>query len=186
MTATKAPLALAFACLALVGPVPLRAGADRPVGIEDVRIGFPAREGHRCRPGAWCPVHVELRTGQDGIAADEYELAVETADSDDVPGQYVVSVPALGPGKQYTVLTYYRPGNRNAGLKAIVRKKSGAAIHSLEKAPGFNETLRPEDILYLAVGGQPPGLRSALVPARKAGQETPEQDEQRAERGIAV
>ncbi|HKB39044.1 MAG TPA: hypothetical protein VKD72_21570, partial [Gemmataceae bacterium] len=182
MTATKAPLALAFACLAaLAGPAPLCA---QEVRIVDVGIGFPAGEGRRCRPGNWCPVHVSLAGWEDGPPG-EYEVVVETADSDDVLGQYVVSVPRLT-GRMTTVLAYYRPGNRAAGLKAIVRKKGGAAIHSLEKAPGFNETLRPEDIFYLAVGGQPKGLRNALVPTRKAGQEPSEQDEKRAERGIAV
>src|SRR5205823_3612446 len=52
--------------------------------------------------------------------------------------------------------------------------------------PGFNETLRPEEILYLAIGGRPAGLRNALVPARKGGKETAEQDESFAERGIVA
>src|SRR5262249_9720410 len=148
-------------------------------------IGFPAQEGRRCRPGSWCPVHVDLRA-EEAIAAGEYELAVETADSDDVLGQYVISVPTIAAGTSSTILTYYRPGNRTATLKAIVRKKGGATLHTLEKAPGFNETLRPEEILYLAIGGRPAGLRNALVPARKAGQETAEQDEALAQRGIVA
>src|SRR3954454_13948796 len=161
MNAPKAPLALVFACLAALSP--LRAGESRPIEIEDIRIGFPAEEGRRCRPGSWCPVHVDLRAGADALPAGEYEVAVETADSDDVLGQYVVSVPALAAGKSSTIQTCYRPGNRIASLKAIVRKKGGAALASLEKAPGFNETLRPEEILYLALGGRPAGLRNALV-----------------------
>ncbi|MBI1917950.1 MAG: hypothetical protein HYS12_24920 [Planctomycetes bacterium] len=186
MTATRAPLALVFACLAaLTGPATLRGEENRPIEIEDIRIGFPAQDGRRCRPGSWCPVHVDLRA-RGALAAGEYELAVETADSDDVLGQYVVSVPAVAAGNSSTVRTYYRPGNRTASLKAIVRKKGAATLHALEKAPGFNETLRPEEVLYLAIGGRPARLRNALVPARKGGQETGEQDEALAERGIVV
>src|SRR3954466_9581786 len=100
MTVPKAPLALVFACLAaLAGPTTLRAGESRPIEIEDIRIGFPAEEGRRCRPGSWCPVQVDLRAGADAAPAGEYEVAVETADSDDVLGQYVVSVPALEAGR---------------------------------------------------------------------------------------
>jgi hypothetical protein len=183
MTAPKAPLALVFACLALS---PLHAEESRPLTIEDIRIGFPAQDGRRCRPGSWCPVQVDLRSGSEAIPRDGYELAVETADSDDVLGQYVVSVPEIKGDTSATVRTYYRPGNRTASLKATVRKKSGEAVHSFEKAPAFNETLRPDEVLYLALGGRPPGLRNALLPARKPGQETAEQDEARAERGIVV
>src|SRR5205807_9514108 len=139
-----------------------------------------------CRPGAWCPVHVELQAGDAESVRGDYELVVETPDSDDVLSHYVTPLASVGPGEHRRVATCYRPGNRTAGLRVFVRKAGGGTVHSVEKAPDLHDVLRPEDVLYLTLGTRLPALRRGLVPHRPGGQEKDEQAEERAERGIAL
>ena len=105
----------------------------QPLRIKDVRIGLPGgKDGHRCRVGSWSPVYVELLAGKEDIGAGDFELVTETADSDDVRGQYVIPVASLGKESTRTITTYFRPGNRRPRLTVRVRRKGGAVVHSAE------------------------------------------------------
>ena len=181
-------LARATCCLVLlVWPAFAHAQPRRPLQIKDVRIGLPGgKDGQRCRVGAWSPVYVELLAGRDDLGAGDFELVTETSDSDDVQGQYVIPVPALGKGSALTVLTYFRPGNRSARLTVRVRRKGGAVVHSADKEPDPQEVIGPDEVLYLTMGARLPGLRRALLPPRKAeGEPEQETDVERAEHNIA-
>jgi hypothetical protein len=173
-------LALCLALLAGSGSV--HAQPSRPLQIKDVRLGLPAgKDGRRCRIGAWSPVYVDLAAGKETVGTGDFELVTETADSDDVRGQYVIDVPAIAKESSSTVLTYFRPGNRTAKVTVRVRRKGGAVIHSLDKEPEPSEEMGPDEVLYLVLGAGLPGLHKALMPPRQA-EGGPEQEAQLAER----
>src|SRR5262249_51638418 len=81
---------------------------------------------------AWTPVYVTLRRGEEG--GGDFELVTETTDSDDVPNQFVVTLPNRL-GSKETVRTYFRPGNRTARLTVRLPKKGGGGVHSLAPTP---------------------------------------------------
>ena len=175
---------LAVCCLTvLVWPNSAPAQQSRPLQVKDLRIGLPgSKDGRRCRIGAWSPVYVELAAGSADVGAGDFELVTETSDSDDVRGQYVVDVPAIGKESTRTVLTYFRPGNRTARVTALVRRKQGrAVVHSLDREPDQGDVVGPDETLYLTLGAKLSGLRQALIPPRQAEGE-PGQESQLADR----
>lgn len=173
-------LILAAFYLALpLGPASARA-PSRPVEIKDVRVGFPAGKERRCRVGTWSPVAVDLSAAED-VKAGDFELVVETTDSDDVQNQYAVDVPPLTRDRPSTVLTSFKPGNRTARLTVSVRHKGGATVHSLMKTPDPRDLLGPDEVLYLTVGMPVPGLGRALLPQQQ-GDQADDRDEERAAR----
>lgn len=174
----------------LLSVAPLLAQPRRPLVIADAQAGFPggAEGSRRARLGAWTPVYVTLRTpGKDeytgewpGVGQGECELVVQGSDGDTV-GQFSVDTPAMAPGEQRSVLTYHRFGDRSGQLKIFVRKKDGATLHEFELPRNSFIFIEPHDYLHLAVGGQFPGLRDALVPKQQNNQ-----DPDRAEKRLAV
>src|SRR5207237_1282683 len=151
--------------------------------IGEVQIGLPGGpEGQRrARLGHWVPVYVELKTpGKDeypqewkGVGAGEFELVTQTSDGDS-EGQFSVPAPAVAPGERRTVITYYRPGDQRGELKLFLRTARGSTVGEVTREPAFNSVVEPSEVLYLAAGGQFGGLRDALAPRPRPGQEEPD------------
>src|SRR5436305_8784925 len=161
MLSRPSRLALATLLLLWAGPAP--AQPRRPLAIVEVRIGLPGGpEGQRrARLGHWVPVYVDLKTPDKeeypqewkGVSAGEFDLVGQSSDGDS-EGQYSVPAPALAPGERRTVITYYRPGDRQAKLKLFLRNARGSTSGEVAHEPAFHAIVDPDEVLFLAAGGQ--------------------------------
>ncbi len=127
-----------------------------------LKIGLPGSSaGTRCRVGVWNPVYVLLRAGDDPIGARQYQLVVETSDSDENQNQYFTDVPALTAGQEQWVMTYVRPGNLNAPI-TVTLLKDGSPVHPARRAPQNLDILEPQNLLYVTLGPRLPALWTAF------------------------
>jgi hypothetical protein len=148
------PWLAVLACLLLHLP----ANAEAPeVGL--VRIGLPAgksgQESGRSRNGAWAPVAITLKGGNEGNPQGAYRLRIETNDSEELAYQYTVPVPALAANSERTVLGYVVPGGEGALFKVTLENTAGRALQvvpRLTRDSSKDEVLGQSDILFFAVG----------------------------------
>lgn len=179
---------LAVLCLAALADGVALAQQKRPLEIESVKVGLPGgpKGERRVRLGAWSPIYVSLTAGKEDLSAGEYELVSEASDGDS-QAQFFTRVPAMQAKEQRTVLTYYRPGDREGAVRITLRTHRGSTVQSAGKEPEFSERLNPDELLYLVVGAELGGLRSALLPpnVRAGGVVEDELDLSRADRWIA-
>ncbi|HLJ98208.1 MAG TPA: hypothetical protein VKU02_33930 [Gemmataceae bacterium] len=158
---------LALACMA-AGLLLFQAAAGKAqpriqIRIESIQVGFgssaPIAE---FKSGFWAPVYVTVMAGPEGTPRGE--VIIESVDSDDVPNHYTIPLPQLGPNDQETVLGFTKPGSATSEVTARVRIDD--RIVATKEAQFL--ALQLDQQLYLALGANLPGLRTALNPASKA------------------
>jgi hypothetical protein len=161
-----------LACLALLLSLllPGLVQAQPPrVKITGVRIGYTAAEGKpkRCKTGLWAPVYIDLQAGNDDLITTEYEVVVETTDSEDMQNVYVEQrfLPTLKAREARMVLAYVRIGNSTAEPQVSIRSRTNREVYDRARpVRGDFDPLSPNHYVYLTLGGPLRGLKRALAP----------------------
>jgi hypothetical protein len=155
-----APLRLvSLAALLLQGVLSASVRADTPPVIDRVRIGLPTgrfgQDSGRSRNGAWAPVAVTLKGGNQGNPQGVYRLRIETNDGEELAYRYTVAVPAMSANGEQTIHGYIVPNGEGALFKVQLETTSGTVVQTLNKLTrdaSKDEVIGQADILFLAVG----------------------------------
>lgn len=158
---------LAFLAAVLLLPDSVQAQQRRKTKINTIRVGFGSGGDKNAlvtdrglfKAGCWTPVYVFLTAGEQGIK--QGELTVETADSDDIPTNYTVPLPALAGGEDYLAMAYTRPGAINPEIVFRIRDKD--SNRDLEEKETFSAA-HAGDVLFLSVGARLGGLIAGIKP----------------------
>lgn len=165
---------LAWLALASALCLPAVAEAQVPrVKITGVRAGYTGavdRSGAqtgRLKSGMWAPLYIDVQVGSDRLNAGEYDLVVETTDSDDLQNVYVERrfLPTIEPKESPTLLSYVRPGSSQSDVNITIRSRLDGrtlASASLKGNRGDYAPVEPSTFIYLTLGGPLPGMKRAL------------------------
>ncbi len=161
------------------------AQAPKPPTVEQVRVGLPANstdpDSGYTRQGAWAPVYVKIKAGDEAIAPGTLRLVAEGVDGEDATYQYGTPLPAAAAGEDLFAVTYVRPGMPEFSLS--IQGPNGSAQRFLVPGPGGRSSVtthinrnfmqgawrRPSDVVYLALGSRLGGLRRAMSDRPPAG-----------------
>ena len=170
-------LAVAWVGLcALVVPKALPA-APAQVGVENLRVGFDGsvmlRSPDLFKVGAWTPVWVQLRGGDDRFNGF---LELLVADDDGTPTSYRVPVD-VGAKQSQPMTAYVRPGARDPALTIRLLDRDGRRVASASPEtvmPQPPVPLMPDETLILTMG-QPQGVEAIpdLPGFHRGGQPSP-------------
>ncbi len=166
----------AWLALALALGLPALAQAQIPkVKITGVRAGFTGgvsadgqRKSSRLKTGLWAPVYIDVQVGNERLGSGEYDLVVETTDSDDLQNVYVERrfLPTMEPKESAMLLSYVRVGGSNSDVKVTVRSRYDGRTLSemvLKANKGDYAPLDSSRYVYLTLGGPLMGLKKALA-----------------------
>jgi hypothetical protein len=195
---TKLPTASwprSIVSLALLAALAPGAAAQDPKlpSVEQLRVGLPFGlgdpESGRYRRGAWAPVYLKLKAGNQPIVADSLRVVVESSDAEDNAYQYATPLPFVDAEKDYFAISYARPGSTevNVSLQSadgkrapfLVRAPDGRMVSTTRLTRDFSrEDIGPANTLYLAIGSRLPGLGRSLaaVPPGEAPDQDPRDD----------
>src|SRR5438105_13739217 len=115
-------LVLGFLVSAVLLVLPAESKAQPRIRLrsEPVQVGFgPSAPLAEFKPGFWTPVYIGVTAGPEGTPRGE--LIVESVDSDEVPNRYTVSLPALEPNQQETILAFTKPGSISSEITVRAR-----------------------------------------------------------------
>jgi hypothetical protein len=123
--------------------------------IDDVRMGFQGV----IRPGAWLPVTVDVKAGQEEVRG---VLEIMAPDSDHL-GTSLFQAIYLAPSERRSIFHFVKYGGADSEIKFTIRDESGRELESrkVEVADGVYESLFNNQKLLIAYGA-PAGLKDAV------------------------
>jgi hypothetical protein len=126
------------------------AGAERPVSVESLRMGYIAgAQGNLFKPGKWTPLWVQLRGGPARFSG---VMEVVIPDDDGTPTvlRQAVDVQA---GAIVPVTTYVRPGTDHPELVLRFFDLQGRRVAAVSGDQLVNlDPMRPEETLLVVLG----------------------------------
>jgi hypothetical protein len=140
--------------LALWAAVPAR-GANEPVTIENVRLGFQ----DKFKLGTWTPIAVDLKAG---LGRFQGIVEVEVADDDGTPTIFRREVD-LSPSAFDTIALFARPGSQHGEMTVSVWDQSHRRRIASKRLDLFAGALDPQQTALLALGN-PRGVTEVPLP----------------------
>jgi hypothetical protein len=127
--------------------------------VEQIRLGLPSGQGGdqtgRSRRGAWAPVYVTLKGGNQGNVNKQLQVAILSRDTEQALSRYLVPIPALAGGALETVVGYVRPEGlaqfevQVTDLAGSVKSSTSSAVSDLNR-----EILGNGAIFYVSLGSR--------------------------------